>query len=189
MESMDPSKMPFDGKRMFWGCLRDQHWARGRQVRRSATRADGAAVHPGYKSTTAFPAVRLIRKDGGNSFCGEVAFLLTIAERDTPMTSTTASRSQILAANLDTIARARRTKRKSRALALDKTLQQLVSRLIAARLGAGSTQAEVAALMATTRSTVSRLESGRYTRPTLSTIEKYAVAVGCQVEVCLRPNR
>jgi len=105
------------------------------------------------------------------------------------MSSTTTSHSQILAANLDTIARARRTKYKSRALVLDKTLQQLVSRLIAARIDAGITQTEVAALMATTRSTVSRLESGRYTRPTLSTIEKYAFAVGCQVEVSLRPSR
>jgi transcriptional regulator with XRE-family HTH domain len=39
------------------------------------------------------------------------------------------------------------------------------------------TQDEVAARMLTTKSAVSRLESGLRSRPTLSTIEKYAVAV------------
>jgi uncharacterized protein YbaA (DUF1428 family) len=34
-ESMDPSKMPFDGKRMFWGWLRDHHRARGRPLSRA----------------------------------------------------------------------------------------------------------------------------------------------------------
>ena len=67
-----------------------------------------------------------------------------------------------------------------------KALQKLVSELVAARVRIGFTQAQVAELMPTTKSVVSRLESGRYTRPTLSTIEKYALAVGCQVEVRLR---
>ena len=84
------------------------------------------------------------------------------------------------------MARTHRAKRKSRALVADQTLQQLVSVLIAARVRAGFTQAEVAAKMWTTQSVVSRLESGRYTRPTLSTIEKYAIAIGCQVEVRIR---
>ena len=83
----------------------------------------------------------------------------------------------------------RRAKGKSRALVGDKTLQQLVASLIAARIRAGFTQAEVAAKMWTTKSVICRLESGRYTRPTLSTIEKYAIAVGCQVEVRLRSLR
>jgi predicted transcriptional regulator len=43
--------------------------------------------------------------------------------------------------------------------------------LIAARSDAGIIQAEVAAPMATITSVVSRLESGRYTLPTLRTIE------------------
>ncbi len=102
------------------------------------------------------------------------------------MSSITKGRSEILAASLETMARTHRAKRKSRALVADQTLQQLVSVLIAARVRAGFTQAEVAAKMWTTQSVVSRLESGRYTRPTLSTIEKYAIAVGCQVEVRLR---
>ena len=33
---------------------------------------------------------------------------------------------------------------------------------------------------------VSRLESGRYARPTLDTIEKYALAVGARVEIRVR---
>jgi len=105
------------------------------------------------------------------------------------MSFTTTSHSEILAANLETLARVRLARRKPRALGRDLTLQQLVTRLIAARSDAGITQAEVAALMATTKSVVSRLDSGRYTRPTLSTIEKYAFAVGCRVEVILRRSR
>jgi transcriptional regulator with XRE-family HTH domain len=49
-------------------------------------------------------------------------------------------------------------------------LQALVADLIAARTAAGMTQEEVAARMGTTKSVVSRLESGVRTRPTLSTV-------------------
>lgn len=101
-----------------------------------------------------------------------------------PETSTVA-----LNRSLDTMARARLAKRKSRALVADKTLQKLVSALVAGRINAGMTQAEVAALMWTTKSAVCRLESGRCTRPNLSTIEKYALAIGCRVEVALRSAR
>jgi predicted transcriptional regulator len=51
------------------------------------------------------------------------------------------------------------------------------------------TQEAVAARMWTTKSVVSRLESGVCTRPTLSTIEKYAVAVGALVEIRVRIKR
>jgi hypothetical protein len=43
--------------------------------------------------------------------------------------------------------------------------------------------------MWTTKSAVSRLESGCYARPTLDTIEKYALAVGARVEIRVRPRR
>jgi predicted transcriptional regulator len=43
--------------------------------------------------------------------------------------------------------------------------------------------------MWTTKSVVSRLESGVRTRPTLSTIEKYALAVGALVEIRVRTRR
>ncbi len=93
--------------------------------------------------------------------------------------------SQLLVERCDSIVGARRKARPARAE--DKALQRLVSELVAARLWIGFTQAQVAELMLTTRSVVSRLESGRGTRPTFSTVEKYALAVGCLVEVRLRP--
>ena len=65
----------------------------------------------------------------------------------------------------------------------------LVADLVAARTAAGMTQEEVAARMWTTKSVVSRLESGVGTRPTLTTIEKYAVAVGAIVEIRVRTRR
>ena len=76
-----------------------------------------------------------------------------------------------------------------RPLKADRTLQVLVADLVAARTAAGMTQEEVAARMWTTKSVVSRLESGVCTRPTLSTIEKYAVAVGALVEIRVRSRR
>ena len=42
--------------------------------------------------------------------------------------------------------------------------------------------------MWTTKSAVSRLESGRYARPTLAAVEKYALAVGARVEIRVRPG-
>jgi ribosome-binding protein aMBF1 (putative translation factor) len=76
--------------------------------------------------------------------------------------------------------------RYSPALARDGVLQRLVADLVAARTAAGMSQADVAWRMSTTSSTVSRLESGAYTRPTLRTIQRYALAVGAQVEIRLR---
>lgn len=65
----------------------------------------------------------------------------------------------------------------------DRTLQTLVADLVSARVAAGMTQQQVAGRMWTTKSAVSRLESGRYARPTLDTIEKYALAVGARIEI------
>ena len=77
---------------------------------------------------------------------------------------------------------ARKTRRCRPALRKDRTLQALVSDLVAARVAAGMTQEQVAMRMWTRTSAVSRLESGRYARPTLDTIQKYALAVGASVE-------
>ena len=55
--------------------------------------------------------------------------------------------------------------------------------LWAARTAAGMTQRDVALRMPTTKSAVCRLESGRYGRLTVRTIERYAFAVGARVEV------
>lgn len=91
-----------------------------------------------------------------------------------------------LARALATLAYARRRRRRQRALRDDSTLRVLLSDLVAACAAAGMTQHEVATRMWTTKSAVSRLESGRYARPTLDTIEKYALAVGAQVEIRVR---
>jgi transcriptional regulator with XRE-family HTH domain len=50
------------------------------------------------------------------------------------------------------------------------------------------TQHAVAMRMWTTKSAVSRLESGRYARPTLDTVERYALAVGARVAIRVRPG-
>jgi DNA-binding XRE family transcriptional regulator len=77
----------------------------------------------------------------------------------------------------------------SRSLARDHILQRLVADLVAARTAAGMTQEEVAARMWTTKSAVSRLEGGVRTRPTLRTIENYALAVGARVEIRVKAGR
>ncbi len=98
------------------------------------------------------------------------------------------SPSQVLAGNLASLKEGRK-KRPTRALTTDRTLQALVADLVVARVAAGMTQEEVAARMWTTKSVVSRLESGVRTRPTLTTIERYAVAVGATVEIRVRMRR
>jgi DNA-binding XRE family transcriptional regulator len=54
--------------------------------------------------------------------------------------------------------------------------------LVAARARAGLSQAEVAAIMGTTQSTIARLESGKRP-PSLRTVQRYAQAVGCRAVV------
>ena len=100
-------------------------------------------------------------------------------------------RSPALARNLDLLTTQgdRKNTRGRRLLKADRTLQVLVADLTAAREAAGMTQEEVAARMWTTKSVVSRLESGVCNRPTLSTIEKYALAVGALVEIRIRTRR
>jgi DNA-binding XRE family transcriptional regulator len=95
----------------------------------------------------------------------------------------------VLASSLALVARATRGNRRSRALARDRTLQLLIADLVAARTVAGMTQQEVARKMGTTKSAIYRLESGVGTRPMLSTIEKYALAVGARVEIHVRTRR
>lgn len=98
-------------------------------------------------------------------------------------------RARLLARNLATIANGRKRNRRAGPLAADRTLKLLVADLVAARTAAGLTQQDVAARMLTTRSVISRLESGLRTRPSLRTVEKYALAVDAQVEIRVRPRR
>jgi DNA-binding XRE family transcriptional regulator len=64
--------------------------------------------------------------------------------------------------------------------------------LLQARRRAGLTQAEVASRMGTKTPAVARLEAGGGNRrhsPSLATLRKYAQAVGCRLEIRLRPRR
>lgn len=67
----------------------------------------------------------------------------------------------------------------------------LLDELLCARRRAGLTQAEVAARMGTQTPAVARLEGGggrhRHS-PSLATLRKYAHAVGCRLEIKLRPR-
>jgi len=65
---------------------------------------------------------------------------------------------------------------------------RLVRELLAARLVAGLTQEEVAACMGTTKRAVSRLEAAGKHSPSVATLNKYAKAVGCEVEIKLVPT-
>jgi DNA-binding XRE family transcriptional regulator len=67
----------------------------------------------------------------------------------------------------------------------------LLEELLRARRRAGLTQAEVAARMGTKTTAVARLEAGGGNQrhsPSVATLRKYAQAVGCRVEIRLRPQ-
>ena len=56
--------------------------------------------------------------------------------------------------------------------------------VLRARAAAGLTQAEVAARVGTTQSAIARLESGAQKHsPSIATLQKYAKALGCRLEV------
>jgi DNA-binding XRE family transcriptional regulator len=63
----------------------------------------------------------------------------------------------------------------------------LVRELLGARAKAGLTQEQVAESMGTTKSAVSRLEAVGKHSPSVTTLKKYARAVGCEVEIRLVP--
>ena len=63
---------------------------------------------------------------------------------------------------------------------------QFLDEFLKARAAAGVTQAEVAERIGTTQSAVARLESGRGKHsPSLATLQKYAHALGCRLELRL----
>ena len=66
---------------------------------------------------------------------------------------------------------------------------RLVRELLGARLEAGLTQEAVAASMGTTKSAVCRLESVGAPSPSVRTLERYAKAVGCEVDIKLLRKR
>jgi DNA-binding XRE family transcriptional regulator len=64
----------------------------------------------------------------------------------------------------------------------------LVREMLSARSKAGLTQEAVAALMGTTKSAISRLESAGKHAPSLTTLKKYAQAVGCDIKIKFVPK-
>ncbi|MCI5217812.1 MAG: XRE family transcriptional regulator [Candidatus Electrothrix sp. LOE2] len=68
----------------------------------------------------------------------------------------------------------------------------LFDELVKARRQAGLTQAELAERMGTKTPAVARLEAGGGTRkhsPSISTLRKYAAAVGCSLQIKLVPKQ
>ena len=65
---------------------------------------------------------------------------------------------------------------------------QFARQLIGARARAGLTQEELANRMKTTRTVISRLESGRK-KPSTRTLERYARATGHKVRITFVPDR
>jgi transcriptional regulator with XRE-family HTH domain len=64
----------------------------------------------------------------------------------------------------------------------------LVREMLLARSKSGLTQEAVAELMGTTKSAVSRLESAGKHAPSITTLKKYAQAVGCDLEIKFVPK-
>lgn len=64
----------------------------------------------------------------------------------------------------------------------------LAREMLAARSRSGLTQEAVAELMGTTKSAVSRLETGGKHAPSLTTLKKYAHAAGCRLEIKMVPD-
>ena len=83
------------------------------------------------------------------------------------------------------LARAMKRKGFAGAYAQSADEYELVRELLAARAKAGLTQRQIAESMGTTKSAVSRLESVGKHSPSVSTLKKYARAVGCDVEIRL----
>ena len=65
----------------------------------------------------------------------------------------------------------------------------VAGQLLKARARAGLTQDAVAQRMGTTKSAISRLEGSGKHAPSLSTLQRYAHAVGCELQIKLVPQR
>lgn len=65
----------------------------------------------------------------------------------------------------------------------------LAKEMLAARARVGLSQEAVAEIMGTTKSAISRLEAAGKHAPSLTTLKKYAHAVGCHLEIKLVPEQ
>ena len=66
---------------------------------------------------------------------------------------------------------------------------QVASQMLKARSRAGMTQDDVAGLMGTTKSAISRLEAAGKHAALLAMLKRYAQAVGCELQVKLVPHK
>jgi len=64
----------------------------------------------------------------------------------------------------------------------------LVREMLTARARLGLSQEAVAELMGTTKSAISRLEAAGKHAPSMTTLKKYARAVGCHLEIKFVPE-
>ena len=87
------------------------------------------------------------------------------------------------------LARARKRKGFSQAYDGLELEYRVAEQLLKARARAGLTQDAVAEIMGTTKSAISRLEAAGKHAPSLSTLQRYAHAGGCKLEVKLVPER
>ena|SRR6187402_579222 len=66
---------------------------------------------------------------------------------------------------------------------------ELARQMLKARTRAGLTQDAVAERMGTTKSAVSRLEAAGKHAPSLTTLQRYADAIGCDLQVKFVPHK
>jgi DNA-binding XRE family transcriptional regulator len=64
----------------------------------------------------------------------------------------------------------------------------LIREMLAARARVGLSQEAVAELMGTTKSAISRLEAAGKHAPSVTTLKRYAHAVGCHLEIKFVPE-
>ena len=87
------------------------------------------------------------------------------------------------------LAKARARKGFSKAYEALELEYHVINQLLKARTRAGLTQDAVAEIMGTTKSAISRLEGAGKHTPSLSTLRRYARAVGCELQVKLIPQK
>jgi DNA-binding XRE family transcriptional regulator len=87
------------------------------------------------------------------------------------------------------LAKARARKGFSEAYGALELEYRVADQLLKARARAGLTQDAVAERMGTTKSAISRLEAAGKHTPSLATLQRYARAVGCDLQVKLVPQK
>jgi transcriptional regulator with XRE-family HTH domain len=87
------------------------------------------------------------------------------------------------------LAKARARKGFSEAYGALELENRVADQLLKARARAGLTQDAVAERMGTTKSAISRLEAAGKHTPSLATLQRYARAVGCDLQVKLVPQK